>query len=136
MTYLRGKIWHQPQSRNKRNDSDRNVNEENPLPAESIDEYSPRSGPMRVAIPAVAPQIAIAEPRLCGRNIRVITDMVCGVISPAPRPCTARAVMRPLISPDSPHHNDATVKTAKPSRYRRLGPNRSPSRPAMSSGTA
>ena len=35
-----------------------------------------------------------------------------------------------------PHHKDAMVKTARPTRYTRRGPNRSPRRPVMSSGTA
>ena len=51
----------------------------------------PRIGPTSVATPAVAPQMPIAAPRRSGGKIRVMTAMVCGVISAAPRPWTTRA---------------------------------------------
>ena len=61
--------------------------------------------------------------------------MVCGDITDAPRPCTTRATTSPVIEPVSPHHSEARVNTASPARYMRFGPNRSPSRPVISSGT-
>lgn len=54
----------------------------------------PRMGPTRVAMPAVAPHRAIAPPRRVAGKMRVITAMVCGVISEAPRPCTRRGRRR------------------------------------------
>ena len=68
--------------------------------------------------------------------MRVITAMVCGDSIDAPRPCTTRATTSPPIDPVSPHHREAAVNTERPIRYMRLGPNRSPSRPVISSGTA
>ena len=51
-------------------------------------------------------------------------------------PCTTRAATSIPIVSDSPHHNDAAVKTVRPSRYMFFGPYRSPSLPDTSSGTA
>ncbi len=96
----------------------------------------PSSGPTRVAIPAVAPQMPRAVPRVATGNIRVITVIVCGDISAAPSPCTTRATTRAVMSWAKPHHRDAPVKTASPHRYTVRGPSRSPSRPVISSGTA
>ena len=96
----------------------------------------PAIGPTSTATPATAPHRLIARPRWCAGNVRVITAMVCGDIIEAPSPCTTRATISPPIDPVSPHHREAAVKTARPIRYIRLGPNRSPSRPVISSGTA
>jgi hypothetical protein len=46
----------------------------------------------------------------------VITAIVCGVIRLAPRPWKMRATMSPSIVLVSPHHSDAAVKIASPSR--------------------
>jgi hypothetical protein len=96
----------------------------------------PASGPTSVATPAVAPHRLIATPRRSGGKIRVMVDSVCGVSSAAPMPCTTRAAMSVSILAARPHHNDAAVNTVNPTRYRFFGPNRSPRRPASSSGTA
>ena len=96
----------------------------------------PTIGPTRTATPATAPHRLIARPRWCAGNVRVITAIVCGDRIDAPNPCTTRATIRPPIEPVSPHHREAAVKTARPIRYMRLGPNRSPSLPVISSGTA
>ena len=66
----------------------------------------------------------------------MIVDSVCGVSSAAPMPCTTRAAISISMLPASPHHSDAAVNTVNPTRYRFFGPNRSPRRPASSSGTA
>jgi hypothetical protein len=96
----------------------------------------PASGPTSVATPAVAPHTLIATPRRSGGKIRVIVDSVCGVSRAAPMPCTTRAAISIPMLPARPHHSDAAVNTVRPSKYRFFGPNRSPSRPATSSGTA
>ncbi len=96
----------------------------------------PRIGPTSVATPATAPHRLIARPRDAAGNVRVITAMVCGIITAAPSPWTTRAMMRPPIVSVRPHKNDASVNTVNPTRYTRRGPNRSPSRPVISSGTA
>ncbi len=62
--------------------------------------------------------------------------MVCGVMSAAPTPWTTRAAMSIPIEPDSPHHADASVNTARPTTNTGLGPYRSPRRPASRSSTA
>ena len=76
----------------------------------------PASGPTSVATPAVAPQTLIATPRRSAGKMRVIVDSVCGVSSPAPMPCTTRAAISISMVPDRPHHSDAAVKTARPTR--------------------
>ncbi|SLH57533.1 Uncharacterised protein [Mycobacteroides abscessus subsp. abscessus] len=76
----------------------------------------PRIGPTRVARPATPPQSPIAAPRLSGGKVRVITAIVCGVISAAPRPCTARAAISISMLFDMPHHSEAAVNTARPAR--------------------
>ena len=76
----------------------------------------PASGPTRVATPAVAPHTLIATPRRSGGKIRVIVDRVCGVSSAAPTPWTTRAAISVSMDPASPHHSEAAVKTASPSR--------------------
>ena len=76
----------------------------------------PRIGPTSVATPATAPHRLIARPRDSAGNVRVITAMVCGIITEAPRPCTTRAAMRPPIVLVRPHHSDARVNTVSPTR--------------------
>lgn len=48
--------------------------------------------------------------------IRVITAMAYGVISAAPKPCTARAVISTVMDSDKPQHSDARVNTPSPDR--------------------
>ena len=76
----------------------------------------PSSGPTSVATPAVAPHRLIALPRWSGGNRRVMTAIVCGVMSAAPRPWNARAAMSAPIEPARPHAAEATVNTARPTR--------------------
>ena len=76
----------------------------------------PRIGPTSVAMPAVAPHSAMADPRLAAGNVRVMTDIVCGVINDAPKPWTTRATIRPANESVRPHHSDDSVKIAKPIR--------------------
>lgn len=76
----------------------------------------PRMGPTRVAMPAVAPHRAIAPPRRVAGKMRVITAMVCGVISEAPRPCTTRAATSPPSEPTRPQASEARVKMTSPVR--------------------
>ena len=76
----------------------------------------PRTGPTSVATPATAPHRPMACPRDCGGKRRVITDIVCGLMSAAPRPWTTRATMSPVMVPVSPHHRDARVKIVSPTR--------------------
>ncbi len=73
-------------------------------------------GPTSVATPAVAPHSAVAWPRDCAGKVRVMTDIVCGVISDAPRPCTMRATMSVPMLVVSPHQSDAAVKSVRPTR--------------------
>ena len=76
----------------------------------------PASGPTRVATPAVAPHTLSATPRRSGGKILVIVDSVCGVSSAAPSPCTTRAAISISMLPASPHHSEAAVNTASPTR--------------------
>ena len=74
----------------------------------------PRIGPTSVATPAVAPHSAIARPRSVDGKIRVMTAIVCGVISAAPKPCTTRATMSISTVEVRPHHSEARVKIVRP----------------------
>ncbi|CAH0134567.1 hypothetical protein SRABI128_00157 [Microbacterium sp. Bi128] len=76
----------------------------------------PASGPTRVATPAVAPHSPMAAPRRWGGKVRVMTAMVCGVMSAAPSPCTARAMMSTSSDEARPHASEARVKIARPTR--------------------
>ena len=96
----------------------------------------PSNGPTSIATPATPPHRPIAEPRRFGGKVRMMTAIVCGAISAAPSPWTTRATISMVMLPASPHHSDEAVNTVSPSRKIGLGPNRSPSRPVTSSGTA
>ncbi len=76
----------------------------------------PSSGPTSIATPAVAPHSDIAWARCFGGNSRVITAIVCGDISAAPRPCTTRQVISEAAASDRPQASEARVKTARPVR--------------------
>src|ERR1700753_3737929 len=67
----------------------------------------PANGPTSVATPAVAPHTLIAIPRRSGGKMRVITDSVCGVSTPAPIPWTTLAAISMPMVPDRPHHSEA-----------------------------
>lgn len=96
----------------------------------------PSNGPTRVATPATVPHTPIAAPRFSAGKMRVISAIVCGVMRAAPTPCRPRAAISSPIDDDRPHQRLAAVKTARPSWYIVLGPNLSPRRPVISSGTA
>ena len=76
----------------------------------------PASGPTSVATPAVAPQTLIATPRRSAGKILVIVDSVCGVSRAAPMPCTTRAAISISMVSARPHHSEAAVNTASPTR--------------------
>ena len=82
----------------------------------------PINGPASAATEATEPHRPIGAPRRAGGKRRVMTAIVCGVISAAPRPCTARAAISELMEPERPHHRLARVKTTSPARYMFLGP--------------
>lgn len=58
----------------------------------------------------------MAAPRLSGAKVRVMIAIVCGVISAAPSPWTARAAMSISMVPEVAHHSDAAVNTTRPAR--------------------
>lgn len=62
--------------------------------------------------------------------------MVWGAISAAVSPWTARAAINTEALGASAHASDAVMKPARPFRKTRLGPYRSPRRPARIRGTA
>ena len=51
-----------------------------------------------------------------------MTAIVCGVMSAAPRPCTARATMSSSSVPESPQPSEASVKTDEPDEVDALRP--------------
>ncbi len=96
----------------------------------------PTVGPATVARPATADHTPKAAPRRSAGKTALIRARVCGIITAAPRPWTARAV---IICPGvstNPQTAEATVKTASPVVKVRCAPNRSPSRPESSSSVA
>ena len=74
----------------------------------------PSSGPASVEIPAVAPQMPSAAPRLSRGKMRLITLMVWGVNKDPPIPCTARAAISVSMLPASPQASDESVKIVIP----------------------
>ena len=68
--------------------------------------------------------------------MRVITVIVCGVIMRGAEALDDARHDEQLDAAGRPHQSEASVKTTSPIRYTFLGPNRSPRRPVMSSGTA
>ena len=82
----------------------------------------PRIGPTSVATPAVAPHSAIARPRSVAGKIRVITAIVCGVISEAPMPWTTRATISISTVEVRPHHSEASVKIGQADQVDLLRP--------------
>ena len=114
---VRRQVRHQAPGQHEADDADRDVDEEDPLPAERVDEDAaedrarPASRHRRSRPTAPSPGRA----RSAGK-IRVITAIVCGVISAAPRPCTTRATISISIVDVSPHHSEARVKTVRPTR--------------------
>ena len=102
----------------------------------SVTSQPPTTGPAIVATPAVAPQMPNAAPRFSGGKITVSTDSVCGVSNAPPMPCTTRKMISWSGVCAKPHAADASMKITRPMRKSRLGPYRSPSRPAVISRTA
>ena len=113
---VRLELGHEDPREHEADDADGDVDEEDPLPAEAVDEQAAGSGPTSVATPAVAPHRPIAAPRRFGGKVRVMTAIVCGVMSAAPRPCTARATISSSSVDDRPQPSEARVKTASPMR--------------------
>ena len=71
---------------------------------------------MTVARPAVAPHTPIAPPRSFGENVRIITDMVCGVTIAPPKPWNARAAISAAEVEANPHASDDAVNSARPAK--------------------
>ena len=112
-----GQVRHESDGQHEADDADRHVDEEDPLPAEPVDEHAAedrRRPAWRRRRPR--PRGLIARPRDSAGNVRVITAMVCGIITDAPRPCTTRAAMSPPIVPVKPHHNEASVNIVRPTK--------------------
>jgi hypothetical protein len=57
-------------------------------------------------------------------------------IAAPPTPCSARARLSRVASPEMPHNSEATVKTAKPTEKTSLRPTRSASEPKVSRNAA
>ena len=95
----------------------------------------PASGPIasaRAEIPAQMPSA-----RACssfGKALQTIASE-SGSIGAAPIPCSTRPPISVSSSPAAPETAEPSAKTTVPARKRRLRPNMSPSRPAVTTKT-
>jgi hypothetical protein len=94
------------------------------------------SGPTAEPIAPVALQMPIAVPRRSGGNASLTIDSEVAVTNAAPSPCTARAAINTPVPGARPAISEPTANTAAPMVITRRRPNRSPSRPAATSGAA
>ena len=114
---VRLELGHEDPRQHEADDADRDVDEEDPLPAEAVDEQAAERAGRRASRRRRSHPTGPSPHRgWFGGKVRVMTAIVCGVISAAPRPCTARATMSSSSVPDSPHPSEASVKTASPMR--------------------
>ena len=92
----------------------------------------PTSGPTATAPPIVAPQAPIAVPRSRPWNSCAISASEVANIAAPPTPCSPRARLSSVASPEIPHRKEAKVKTANPMLKIRRRPIRSANEPAVS----
>jgi hypothetical protein len=74
----------------------------------------PISGPAATPRPEIPPQIPMMAPRRSGGNAELRMVRLSGVITAAPSPCAARAVISRPTSGASAQAADATVNSASP----------------------
>ncbi len=111
---VRRQVRHQPEREHQADQADRDVDEEDPLPAEGVDEHAAEDGTDQGGDAGRrAPQRHGLAAPVAGK-IRVMTAIVCGVISAAPTPCTTRATISISTVVVKPHHSEARVKTVRP----------------------
>ncbi len=96
----------------------------------------PTTGPMARAIAETPAHVPIAFPRSAGGNALVMIDSVAGIISAAPTPWTARQATSHVSLGANPMAPLARAKIVTPARKALRRPNRSPSRPPVTSSTA
>ena len=95
----------------------------------------PTIGPTASASAETPAQTPIAVPRCRGGKVAVMIESVAGFIRAAPMPWTARAVIKSVALPASPHQSEAPVKTTRPATKIARRPSRSASFPPLSSKT-
>ena len=96
----------------------------------------PTAGPSAVVIDAAPAQVPIARPRISGGKAAEMIARLCGTISAAPTPCTARAAISAPIPGASAQAAEASAKSRIPETNTRRRPNRSPAAPPTSSSAA
>ena len=97
----------------------------------------PAIGPMAMPRPMVPPQAPMARARAVGsRKTSLRIDKDEGIVIAAPAPITARHPINISTEPDSAAPMDPPPKMARPTRKRRLRPNRSARLPPTSSRPA
>ena len=97
----------------------------------------PTIGPRANPTPLVAAQKPIARCRSrASRNMSVMIDNVEGIISAAPMPMLARAVISTPTEPEKAAHAEPPANATRPARNVRLRPTRSARLPATRSSPA
>jgi hypothetical protein len=95
----------------------------------------PSTGPSTRPTPATITLVPIAMPSCSRGNASVTKAEALANSSAPPTPWTMRHRIRSVPPVAKPAPSDATVKTAKPATNARLRPNRSLSRPNVSTST-
>ncbi len=83
----------------------------------------------QVAIPAIAPNHAIARARPAPCVRAWMVESTCGATNAAPSPCATRAVTSSPADGATAHHTEAAPNQTSPIRSTRRRPRLSPSRP-------
>ena len=106
----------QPPGEHERDRTDRHVDEEDPLPAEPVDQHAAEDrADQRGDAGGGAPQGHRGAPA-GGREDPGDDRHRLRRDHRRAEPCTTRATIRPSMLPVSPHHSDASVNTVSPAR--------------------
>ncbi|HZO60391.1 MAG TPA: hypothetical protein VFB51_11930 [Solirubrobacterales bacterium] len=96
----------------------------------------PTTGPIRLAMPELAPQMPSAEPRRCAGKPDTAPASEAGLTSPAPMPCTTREAISTSRLPASAPIRAPAPNTASPASPTWRDPMRSTSVPPGKSASA
>ncbi len=128
-------VGEQPAGHHDRGDADREVDEEDPVPADRLGDETAGDQPDRPAPGGdrvLKTAIAFDRSRGLGKSVTIMPSATADVNEP-PTPCTKRAAINITGVVDSPQTSEAVVKTVSPATNTRRPTTRSPSRPARSS---
>lgn len=104
---VRSQLRDKTRDHDEGNNSNRDVDEEDPLPSQSVHRDPAQNGTHEYSHAGCRSPKSHGGAPAIRRKIRVMTAMVWGVIMAAPSPWTARAAINMVISPERPHHSEA-----------------------------